>query len=153
MKPAVHGDIALAQCEASYAQAHSLSLLRGLTLHERERIAYANGERETHALILAAELGAEDVAADYIEEVDNDTALLADAKETAARLDAANAEIRQLQTELGKARQLRDAARRAVSPYFPRAYVGDYNTLAPRAKPAPKWSAYLVAALIRSEKS
>ena len=48
-----------AECETKYREAHSLALLRGLTLHERERIAYANGDREALAIITAAELGAD----------------------------------------------------------------------------------------------
>jgi hypothetical protein len=148
MKPHGHRVWSVDECVIKYREAASLALLGGLTLHERERIAYASGDRALHGLILAAELGAEDAAADYIEEVDNDTALLADAKETAAKLDAAQTEITRLLREQAKQRRLADAVRFVLKPFTLNTYGRRNGTI---QKP-PKWAQHLIATIARLEK-
>ena len=112
------------------------------TLHERERIAYANGEHETHALILAAELGADAIsdAESALERCDaqiDDTLAEKLQKMTADRLDAANAEkLAQLDTELASsgAPAPRRRALRVLN------LPGAYLRTGPIAPPSPRRS-------------
>jgi hypothetical protein len=132
-------------CLTKYAEAACLALCSGLTLDERERLAYANGDHATRAIILAAEAGNEDYLAELAEDLHED--YLAELAEDLQELASARTIANELRAEVVRLRNLKDAVSRVLSPYTAMRYgrVTSYKT-----KPAPAWARDLLGVLQRN---